>query len=361
MPSCTMRLILHIGMHKTASTTIQKRLKANNQLLEKFGYTFIAKNRKALLSAVEQRNFQPWRELLRDAKCQGLTPIVSHEAFSHVLCRSRSNKKTKRIGDWLLKKLRQAGVQVTVIGFVRDQPSYLNSHYTQHVKRFATAKSLEAYAAKAMRPSIGKSSCDPEQLFGWLERQPSVHKLFFPYGRTITPPPALADHPKDPFAQFIHCLGIPPTVQFQAMANLNAQPGDLAIRTALQLSQELKREGIRLGKAAKQARRLICHEAEQRNWMKTPYMGLNPKLNERIRSHYAAANNRFSIRVWGCPWDQIFTVGSVAESRIPTTAEQEAVNQAVKQIRLQLGSRPQRFRPLLRFLADAAGRTKERC
>ena len=33
-----MRLILHIGMHKTASTTIQKRLKANKQTLEEFGY-----------------------------------------------------------------------------------------------------------------------------------------------------------------------------------------------------------------------------------------------------------------------------------------------------------------------------------
>ena len=77
------------------------------------------------------------------------------------------------IGDWLL----QAGVDVTVIGFVRDQPSYLNSHYTQHVKRFATAQSLEAYAAKAMKPSIGKRTCDPEQLFGWLDKQPSVHAV----------------------------------------------------------------------------------------------------------------------------------------------------------------------------------------
>tara|TARA_B100000524_G_scaffold180170_1_gene92817 strand:- start:211 stop:414 length:204 start_codon:yes stop_codon:yes gene_type:complete len=67
---------------------------------------------------------------------------VSHEAFSHILCRPRSAKKIRCIGDWQLKKLNQAGM--TVIGFVRDQPSYLNSHYTQHVKRFSTAKSLEA-------------------------------------------------------------------------------------------------------------------------------------------------------------------------------------------------------------------------
>ena len=44
-----MRLILHIGMHKTASTTIQKRLKGNNQRLEEFGFRYAAKERKTLL------------------------------------------------------------------------------------------------------------------------------------------------------------------------------------------------------------------------------------------------------------------------------------------------------------------------
>ena len=175
-----MRLILHIGMHKTASTTIQKRLKGNNQRLEEFGFRYAAKERKTLLKAVQTKNFKPWRELLREAETQGMTPIVSHEAFSHVLCRPQSSGKPACIGDWLLKKLSQTGGSVTVIGFLRDQPSYLNSHYTQHVKRFATAQSLEAYAEKAMRPSIGKRSCDPEQLFGWLAQHPSIHAVSFP-------------------------------------------------------------------------------------------------------------------------------------------------------------------------------------
>ena len=229
-----MRLILHIGMHKTASTTIQKRLKANNQRLKEFGYHYVSKNRKALLKAVQEENFQPWRKLIRQAQTDGLTPIVSHEAFSHILCRLRSGKTNSCIGDWLLKRLNQAGVNVTVIGFVRDQPSYLNSHYTQHVKRFVTAQSLEAYAADAMQSSIKRNSCDPEQLFGWLEKHPSVHAVFFPYGRSITPPQSLGDGPRDPFEQLIHCLRIPETVQFKPVANLNTQPGDLAIRAALQ-------------------------------------------------------------------------------------------------------------------------------
>ena len=356
-----MRLILHIGMHKTASTTIQKRLKANNQRLKKFGYHYVSKNRKALLKAVQEENFQPWRKLIRQAQTHGLTPIVSHEAFSHILCRLRSGKANSCIGDWLLKKLNQAGVNVTVIGFVRDQPSYLNSHYTQHVKRFVTAQSLEAYAADAMQPSIRRNSCDPEQLFGWLEQHSSVHAVFVPYGRSITPPQSLGDGPRDPFEQLIHCLRIPETVQFKPVANQNSQPGDLAIRTALQLSQELKREGVRLGKKAKRARTLLCQEAERRNWMEMPYMGVDPELNQRIRAHFAAANNRFSHRIWECPWDQIFSPAAAAESPAPNAAEQKAIDQATQRIRRRLIPRSQRIRAWLRQLGSAIGSKKERC
>ena len=212
-----------------------------------------------------------------------------------------------------------------------------------------------------MKPSIGKRTCDPEQLFGWLQEQPSVHAVFFPYGRSITPPPSLGDGPKEPFAQLIHCLGIPETVQFKPVANQNSQPGDLAIRTALQLSQELKREGVRLGKKAKRARTLLCREAERRNWMETPLHGLDPELNQRIRAHFAAANNRFAIRIWGLPWDQIFTPSPATAGRIPSTAEQREIHQAVKQIRRRLDPQSQRLKPWIRFLTVALGSKKERC
>ena len=54
-----MRLILHIGMHKTASTTIQKRLKGNNPQLEEFGFRFTAKELKTLLKAVQKKATNP--------------------------------------------------------------------------------------------------------------------------------------------------------------------------------------------------------------------------------------------------------------------------------------------------------------
>ena len=159
----------------------------------------------------------------------------------------------------------------------------------------------------------------------------------------------------------IHCLGIPDTVQFKPVANQNSQPGDLAIRAALQLSQELKREGVRLGKRAKRARTLLCREAERRNWMETPYMGVDSRLNRRIRAHFAAANNRFANRIWGCPWDQIFNPDTAAQSRIPSAAEQQAIDQAVRRIRRRLFPAAQRLWSWLPFPAGDLGRKKDRC
>ena len=159
----------------------------------------------------------------------------------------------------------------------------------------------------------------------------------------------------------IHCLKIPETVQFKPVANLNTQPGDLAIRAALQLSHELKREGVLLGKSAKRARTLLCLEAEQRNWMETPFQGLNPELNQRIRTHFAAANNRFANRIWGCPWDQIFNPDMASQSRIPSTAEQRAIDQTVKRIRRRLIPQSRGVKPWIRLLTVALGMEKERC
>ena len=83
-----MRLILHIGMHKTASTTIQTEGQQANT--RGVSVRYAVRSAKTLLKAVRKQNFKPWRKLIRQAH---VTPIVSHEAFSHVLCRPRSSKK----------------------------------------------------------------------------------------------------------------------------------------------------------------------------------------------------------------------------------------------------------------------------
>ena len=95
--------------------------------------------------------------------------------------------------------------------------------------------------------------------------------------------------------------------------------------------------------------------------METPYMGVDSRLNRQIRAHFAAANNRFANRIWGCPWDQIFNPDTAAQSRIPSAAEQQAIDQAVRRIRRRLVPPAQRLWSWLPFPAGDLGRKKDRC
>ena len=335
-----MKIVLHIGMHKTASSTIQERLKTNNKLLKKYGYFYIDKKRKILLEAVLKRDFKPWREVIDDAIQNNYTPIISHESFSYILCRTKPLKKGNKsihLGHWLFKNLKKHGFSITVIGFIRDQPSYLNSRYTQHVKRFATDKSFPDYVAGAMRPNIHWTTCDPEKLFDWLKHSAASQIFLFPFGRTITPPPSLLNIPKDPFDQLIHCLDIPNSTSFTPIEDLNVQPGNLGVHTALALSKEFKNTEILQGRSAKRrVRALIYDEAEQRNWLRTPFIGVNPELNRHIQDYFSAANNRFAQHVWGCKWNEIFTTEISTEQRNLSKAEQDEIHHAIKQIRRKL-------------------------
>ena len=95
--------------------------------------------------------------------------------------------------------------------------------------------------------------------------------------------------------------------------------------------------------------------------METPYMGVDPVLNKRIRAHVASANNRFAHRIWGCPWDQIFSPAAAAKSAVLNATEQKAIHQATQRIRQRLIPRSQRIRGWLRRLGSAIGSKKERC
>ena len=54
------RVVLHIGMHKTASTYIQKRLQANQPLLRQHGIRFDDDSKNRLKIAARRSDFKPW-------------------------------------------------------------------------------------------------------------------------------------------------------------------------------------------------------------------------------------------------------------------------------------------------------------
>ena len=242
LPSPTQRtLFLHIGMHKTASTYIQRRLRKNRSLLRKNGVLLPAHRQKdnKLLKALAQESWNPWGRWLKRAELRGCNLLVSHEALSCSLYQSCSDGETPR-GLWLADQLRRCGWKLKVVGFIRDQESYLNSRYTQLVKRLAIRSDFTSYVEKVMQGNT-ISECDLITLFGWLLEMPSVERIMIPFGASKDQND-LENQRQDPFQQLADELGLPAAVirQCKPVSSINQQPGRLGVALALEISRFLK-------------------------------------------------------------------------------------------------------------------------
>jgi hypothetical protein len=85
------QVVLHIGMHKTGSTAIQKRLEANAELLDCHGISFDDNSKNQLKSAAKKRDFKPWSQKLKRARKHNSRLLISIEVLSHLLALSRTS------------------------------------------------------------------------------------------------------------------------------------------------------------------------------------------------------------------------------------------------------------------------------
>ena len=293
------QVFLHIGMHKTGSTAIQKRLEANGPLLQQHRISFDDDSKNQLKSATKKRNFKPWRKKLQRARASNSSLLVSNEVLSHLLLAEPSDAYGC-LGDWLTEAFQKQGCNVTLIAFLRDQPSYLNSQYTQHVKKFGLACDFETYVRRIMEHTKDRGECDPQRLFGWIRRNTTVSAHFIPYGGARA---------LDPFAQLLAVIGAGPATDWIDLPRINEQPGRLAVETALAVHQRFDAKGLALEgrRLRKRAFRLLQTTATRRGWPKQRFSGLTPELYRSIRAHYRASNDAFAQEVWGAAnWATVF-------------------------------------------------------
>ena len=294
------RVVLHIGMHKTASTYIQKRLQANQPLLRQHSIRFEDDSKNQLKIAARRSDFKPWKTRLKQARKQGADLLISNEVLSHLLAHPRDERPEESIGDWLVRQFQRRGCAITLVAFLRDQPSYLNSHYAQQIRNFSLHCPFEAYAEAVMNNRHSRGQCDPERLFGWIRHHSNLKAHFLPYN---------GHRRNDPFLQLIEILDRPITANWRTIAPKNSQYGRLAVATSIRVQESLQAQGIRL--SSKPARRAASHALLRRSrryrWARDRFNGLTPELYQRIRDHYRPMNDRFAQASWGvASWAELF-------------------------------------------------------
>ena len=129
-------LYLHIGNHKTGSSSIQRNLMKNRQLLEKFGFEYFSYknqihcheyiNNNAPAGAFLQKKSE-FRDNLK-ALTPGRNTIISSENFSYFFNR-------KDVQD-VYSVLAEFFDEIKVVVYIRRQDSHLISHYREGAKPF---------------------------------------------------------------------------------------------------------------------------------------------------------------------------------------------------------------------------------
>ena len=310
-PSPTQRtLFLHVGMHKTASTYIQRRLRKNRDLLRKNGVLLPAHRQQdtKLMKAIVQENWKPWSRWLKRAEVRNCNLLVSHEALSCSLYKFCSDKEIPR-GQWLADQLQSCGWRLKVVGFIRDQESYLNSRYTQLVKRLSIRSDFTTYVENVIKGNT-KSECDLITLFGWLIEMPSVERVMIPFGANKDQNGHECQRP-DPFQQLADELALPEALirQCKPVSSINQQPGRLGVALALEISRFLEQHHPRaLARHSKQLRGGIERMAKKNGWTAEPFNGLDSTIQQTIRNRYQSSNAEFCRCFWPeMTWDELFT------------------------------------------------------
>ena len=309
-------LHLHAGPHKTASTYLQARLHANRPGLERLGLRYPTPWRehshRHLARDLQAGRFQALERLLGQQRRWSGDLLLSAEHFAPLI---RDPQALAR----LLRHGAAQGFALHVISFVRPQAELLNSFYAHGLGRLYGAPSFRAYV---------RAQLDGRRLRGparrrWIRHAPQLldfeQRFAAPLAAEGLRQSYLPFRPRrqDPFAQLLDLLELPPPVAGWRAApaeQANEQLGRRGLGLAYLLNGELDRLPVRrnqliaghgLNRLVEQLRQL----ARQRGWVAERFDGWQGRLPALLQQRFGASNERFSQRVWGQDWGEVFPPG----------------------------------------------------
>lgn len=291
---------IHIGPHKTGSSSIKHFVRANRETLAGRGLFFPlligangkpARNHEDLGKAPEigrNGDLKPdarlWPEIEAIAAKGEMDVLLSSEMFSQSFL-------TFEMFPRILAYFQKRGYRVVILAYVRDQPGWLNSKYVQSQKRFSRNLAFERFCAKAEE----NGSADPWRFLKRFIDEPGCELEVISFERAIASGLEL---------DFVRRCGIPADVKLEAVTLRNPNVGAKSVYAAQEI---MRRAGPRLMRL--QGYGLVYNifkrRCQEMGFDKTPFVALDQKIYERIRAHYAATNESFAKAYFGTSWTEL--------------------------------------------------------
>ena len=276
-------------------------LAANIELLRLHDIEHPVQSRDVLIRSLRKRKLDPWIELIKKSK-PNATLLISDERLSNILAQRQDDKLIASNGNWLAKKLKPYCSKITIIGFIRDQPEYINSQFCQNTKRFSqiTSADFDTFIKDVFSSKDEMIECNPQKLFGWSLSNKLVESIFIPYNNQLS---------SDPFHQLIS--KVMPTAHqetWNQIKVINKSPGRLTIHMACIITKHIREENLCLSQKKRLCLSyLLLKITDSLGWNEDKYNGITKKRYALIRDYYRHDNNKFAINVWNVEkWDDIF-------------------------------------------------------
>jgi hypothetical protein len=300
---------VHVGPHKTGTTSIQWFLQENRAELLKHGYFVPESETKrgahhalaeglAGLDIGEHREPLVARSIAAIAETPAQAIIISSEALEG-LFRNRQNTQA------FFNRVRELNIEPKLILFPRNQPQWINSSYASTVTAFRRSDSFESCA-------FSFTQSPDARFWRWIE-------LAETHGAELIARPFSNETlRRGVIPEFLQSIGIS-TSQFRDRAvRRNEAVGPFTVSVAREVLRSIGKEMTWL--QAKKCKVELAKYLRQNNCTDTGYCGLSTTLARHVEEELRSDNDVFAQRVWGKSWADVFAA-DVTEQFMPNDFE----------------------------------------
>lgn len=312
----SMKVVVHIGMHKAASTSIGIFTASNKKILEKHGV--IAPqygrhnlgHRKVVYDVFDFAGYSPiqdyqeyrhekrWMKHYQETyveKCRAANSRLMFLSSETIEDYTHNTKKFSMLLDWL----GGFASDIEFVVVIRDQASFINSVYCQGAKTLKRVQDFEQALPQILEMNILNYKKRFSALFE------TGQKL------TVIPFPQLVGEGIDRLL-IGKVFGIEDRdIYDQIVTPLkrNANPGIKAVAAGLEIRKNIdaKLIGRSFPEEVRHAMRIkFVKMTRELGWTSTSYSGLDNKLAHRIMERFAERNDAFARLVWGADWTDVY-------------------------------------------------------
>jgi hypothetical protein len=289
---------IHVGPHKTGTTSIQWFLQENRANLLNHGY-FVPESGNVngghhqivrQLCGLEvphhhKRTAAKFVEALAGTSCKAV--VISSEALEGFL------RKSEHANEFF-NRIRQLNLESKLVVFPRNQPQLINSRYVEVVRSFRRSEPFELFVSEEIHQ---QTFCYSD--FIALAKEFDAKLIARPFtGQMIV---------EGVVAYFLEAIGLNPSSFGRAEIWRNQTAGPFTVSVARDVSRLIANSGRRLTPVqARRCKRKLAVYLQEKGLADTGYCGLTNALARQIEKDWKQDNDTFAQQVWRKPWKDIF-------------------------------------------------------